>query len=52
MADDSTVHVGCSGCLTFIVGALLLWALLFGVTYDGKHYGVTCSCSRGVVIDK
>ena len=35
-----------------ILGCILLWAFLFGVTVDGKHYGFNgCSESRGVGFD-
>ncbi len=41
-----------SGCLGFVVGLLLIAALLFGVTIDGKHYGLRdCGCDTGLVID-
>ena len=42
---------GCGGCLTTILVIIFIWALLFGVTIDGKHYGISCNCS-GVHIDK
>jgi hypothetical protein len=43
---------GC-GCLGLVLGCLFLWALLFGVTVNGRHYGIhTCSCERGVEIDR
>ncbi len=45
-----TSNGGC-GCFSFIVFMIFMWALLFGVTYDGKHYGMSCSCDRGVAID-
>lgn len=41
------------GCVSTIIGILVIWALLFGVTIDGKHYGLSgCSQERGVEIDK
>lgn len=52
MADDTKVHVGCSGCLSVILGVILLWALLFGVTWDGNYYGISCSTERGVEFHK
>lgn len=52
MADDTKVHIGCSGCLFWIVAILALWALFFGVTVDGKHYGISCSTERGVEVQK
>ena len=47
--NESTVHVG---CLPLVISIIALWALCFGVTVGGKHYGLSCSCERGVVIDK
>jgi hypothetical protein len=41
---------GC-GCVSFVLGCIILWALVFGVTWEGKHYGLSCTCDRGVVID-
>ncbi len=38
---------GCVGC---VVTVIVLWALLFGVTYGGKHYGLSCSCANGVEV--
>ncbi len=52
MSAEPTVHVGCTGCLGWIVAVLLLWALFFGVTWDGKHYGIGCSRERGVEVYK
>lgn len=39
------------GCLPLVISCLVLWALLFGVTIDGKHYGVSCSCENGVTVE-
>jgi hypothetical protein len=41
---------GC-GCASFIIGIIVVWAFLFGVTYGGKHYGVQLSCDHGVVVE-
>ncbi len=38
------------GCLTTVAAVLVVWAFLFGVTWNGKHYGLSLSCSEGVVI--
>lgn len=44
---------GGMGCVSTILVCVLAWALLFGVTVSGKHYGLKdCSCARGVEIDK
>ena len=42
---------GCLGCLVTILAIIGLWAVIFGVTIDGKHYGLSCDCHKGVVID-
>ena len=42
---------GC-GCISIIVTCLALWALLFGVTYGGKHSDVSCSCNNGVEVEE
>lgn len=38
---------GC-GCLGLVILCLTLWALLFGVTWGGKHYGVGCTRAKGI----
>lgn len=40
------------GCLALIVTCIFLWGACFGVTYDGKHYELSCSCADGVTIEK
>lgn len=40
---------GC-GCLGILVFCLLVWALAFGVTVGGRHYGIGCTCADGVAI--
>ena len=39
------------GCLGVAVTLIVLWAVLFGVTVGGKHYGLRCDSHKGVVID-
>lgn len=47
------VQANGGGCFSLILGIILLWALLFGVTINGKHYGIRdCSSEHGVEIDK
>ena len=41
---------GC-GCVSVVITVLVLWALVFGVTWDGRHYEVGFSCDRGVVVE-
>lgn len=38
------------GCLPLILTILFLWALCFGVNWNGKQHGISCSCDKGVVI--
>ncbi len=50
-SENSSSGCGC-GCVGIIFGVLFIWALLFGVTINGTHYGLSgCSQSRGVEID-
>jgi hypothetical protein len=30
---------------------VLFWALIFGVTWSGRHHGISCSGDRGVVVE-
>ena len=39
------------GCAGVVLRIAFLWALIFGVTVGGKHYGASCSCDRGVAVD-
>jgi len=53
--DDDSLEVsgGCGqgGCITLVLGIILLWALIFGVTWQGKHYGLgRCSPHGGVEV--
>lgn len=41
---------GC-GCLDFVVTVLVLWALIFGVTVGGKHYGIKGCDTDGLHFD-
>lgn len=36
------------GCIGTVLTVIVLWALLFGVTIGGRHYGISCSATRGV----
>lgn len=49
MSDNNS---GGIGCLPLILFGFLIWALLFGLTVDGKHYGVSCNCADGVKVSK
>ena len=43
---------GCGGCLIFCISVIIVWALLFGVTIGGVHYGLGgCDPESGVTID-
>lgn len=56
MSDDSSAsfHFAPGGCLKFLLKTVALvcvvWALLFGVTWNGKHHGLSCSRQKGVVV--
>jgi len=41
---------GDGGCLATILLALVVWALAFGITVDGKHWKVSCSEEKGVEV--
>jgi hypothetical protein len=49
--SDSGGGASCSGCLAVILFIILIWALVFGVTIGGKHYGISCSCAKGVEVE-
>ena len=49
---SSSTNVGCLGCLSTILVIIALWALLFGVTIGDKHYGISCTCNRGVLFEE
>jgi len=54
MSDDKIVvngGTGCFGCLTIIAFFIIVWALIFGVTVGGHHYGISCSTADGVRFD-
>jgi hypothetical protein len=38
------------GCLGCVVTILVLWALVFGVTWGGVKYAVKCSATNGVEV--
>lgn len=42
---------GCFGCLSLILFAFLLWALVYGVTIGGRHYSVSCTTEHGVALE-
>lgn len=54
MSESSKSEAGgCCGCISVVLMLVALWGLVFGVTIDGKHYGIaTCDTKRGLVIDK
>lgn len=49
MSESSSSGGGC-GCITIVVTCLFFWALIFGVTVGGKHYGLSCSTEHGVQV--
>jgi hypothetical protein len=34
--------------MKFILFVILVWALCCGVTWNGKHHSISCSCDHGV----
>jgi hypothetical protein len=49
----SSAGGGGLGCLGSIAVFFVLWALIFGITVDGRHYEVDCTgctCDQGVVV--
>jgi len=40
---------GC-GCLSITLFVILVWALVFGVTWNGVHHEIGCSCDHGVEV--
>ena len=52
-SSKSSVSVSCGGCLGTVLLIVAVWALVFGVTVDGKHYGVSgCDATHGVKVDR
>lgn len=49
--DVAEVKIGCRGCLMVILFFFVLWGLIFGVTWNGQHHGISCTTDRGVVIE-
>lgn len=52
MSESTTSTEGGCGCISTILGILLIVAICCGVTYNGRHYGLSgCSCDKGLEID-
>lgn len=52
VAKIAIKSTSCMGCIGIILAILTLWAIIFGVTVNGKHYGLTsCKTDGGVHID-
>lgn len=49
--STSRTRSGCGGCLGTIAFVIVVWALAFGFTANGKHYEMSCDCSKGVKVD-
>lgn len=52
MSNETNEAQAPFGCLRVIITIIVVWAVLFGVTWNGKHYGLSCSCERGVEFHK
>lgn len=51
--SDANVSVSCGGCIGTVLLVVAVWALIFGVTVGGKHYGVSgCDTDHGVKVDR
>lgn len=51
MSSESDSGSGC-GCIGLALGIVALWALVFGVTIGGHHYGISgCDVEHGVKVD-
>jgi hypothetical protein len=50
LSEAENTRMGCTSCLVAIVGGVLLFAAVFGVTVDGKTYLIRCSTERGVEV--
>ena len=46
-SSSSSGGGSCLGCVIFII---VMWAVIFGVTWQGIHYSMDCSSSDGVQI--
>lgn len=48
----SKTKINCNpfGCVPLLLSILAIVATCCGVTVNGKHYDLSCSCSRGVDI--
>ncbi len=51
MSTSSDANSDGWGCVSIILWVIVIWALLFGVTVNGRHHGVSRSCERGVGIE-
>jgi hypothetical protein len=52
MSNDGD-NISCNlGCIPLVITICVLWFLLFGLTWDGTHYDLNCSCSRGVELER
>lgn len=52
MKSGNTVKkIGCQvGCLNIVLFILVMWVLIFGISIQGKHYQIGCSCNKGVTV--
>ena len=53
MSDDGKSSAkgsggGCLGCIGLLAAFYFIWALIFGITWDGVHHAIQCSSERGV----
>ena len=48
MSEEKSSESSPFGCIGCVLTILMLWALLFGVTWGGLHYQIRCTNERGV----
>lgn len=48
MSDAQCSSGGGCGCISIILTLMFLWALVFGVTWNGRHHDIECTSERGV----
>jgi hypothetical protein len=48
--DKEDLQAGCGGCVSCTLVILFFLALFLGVTVEGTHYMLNCSCDRGLEV--
>ena len=50
MAAIQSIFRAVRAVIEAVATILLLWALAFGVTFDRKHYSLSCDSQRGIEV--